>query len=274
MTPEQKAERERDRITELLVPLMVADEDWPFDIEDDATRQVAGCWADEAIKALGLTSDELESLLERDSGDQDALEAIVEVLTVEQQMELGFSVLGCFEENVRTTDFLQLMSNPDGTTMTTLTTIDPDDLFYEDEPNTADLKAEVKELPAALEDLRDSLEDSDGNTPVATTTTEYNDSLLYDETSFIKGCIDTYMTPNLPMLSMETKVKWGQAGFTQSDYEEAVTSSCECSFARYLNEIPYSAYQAYSEPDKELQIGQECQNAAVDAKFESYTWVR
>lgn len=117
----------------------------------------------------GQTSGELESLLEGAldfDATQDAVQAIVDDLPVEQQMELGFSVLGCFEENARTTDFLQLMSNPDGTSMTTLTTIDPDDLFYEDEPNTADLNAEVKELPAALEDLRDSLEDSDENTPV------------------------------------------------------------------------------------------------------------
>jgi hypothetical protein len=279
LTPEQKAEQERNRIAELLVPLMAADEDWPFEVDDDATKQVARCWADEMTNILGLTSGELESLLERaldvdNLDDEDALQAIVDDLPGEQQMELGFSVLGCFEENARTTDFLQLMSNSDSTSMTTLTTIDPDDLFYEDEPNTADLKAEVKKLTAALEDLRDSLEDSDENTPVATTTTEYNDSSLYDETLFINGCIEPYMTPNRRMLSMETKVKWDEAGFTQSDYEEAVTSACECSFARYLNEIPWSAYQAYSEPDKELQIVQECQNAAIDARFESYAWVR
>jgi hypothetical protein len=246
LTPEQ----ERDRTTELLVPLMAADEDWPFEVDDDATKQVARCWADEMTNILGLTSGELESLLERaldvdNLDDQEALQAIVDDLTAEQQMELGFSVLGCFEENARTTDFLQLMSNSDDASMTTLTTIDPDDLFYEDEPNIADLKAEVKKLTAALEDLRDSLEDPDENTPVLegqaewdgtamTTTTgpeTHRRSLYGDEVElgYMSKCV-------IPLLAAE------QTELSEIEYEEWVTNLCSCAYERITNEINYYVF--------------------------------
>jgi len=252
MTPEQRADRERERVIELLIPEMVQDEDWPFDSDADATRQIASCWADEVVMTLGLDSEELESLLARDSDSQNPLERLVQDLP-DQGVELGFSILACFEDNARKTDFLKLMSGSDST-RTTLTTIS-----WKADEETKILDGQVDWDGTPIETT----------TSIAPTTTTRDLQHLYDKSVFFAGCEEQYLGPdsNYSLLNPEGKVLWNEQGFTQADYEDVVTGFCECSFERYVKEIPYLSYQEYSEPDKEQQIVRECQNQAIDLKF-------
>ena len=251
MTPEQRADRERERVSELLIPEMVQDEDWPFDSDADATRQIASCWADEVVMTLGLDSEELESLLARDSDSQNPLERLVQDLP-DQGVELGFSILGCFEDNARKTDFLKLMSGSDST-RTTLTTIS----WKADE--------EAKILDGQVDWDGTPIETT---TSIAATTTTRNLQHLYDRSEFFAGCEEQYSGPDSrSILSPESKILWNERGFTQTDYEAVVASFCECSFERYVKEIPYLSYQEYSEVEKEQQIVQECLNKVLDLTF-------
>ena len=104
MTPEQLAAQERQRINSLVVPEIMEDEEWPFSSGSDATKQMANCFTDEFINTLGLSADELESIVEADP--EGGIEGVLEY----GGPEVGLSVLGCFQENAREIDFLKLMS--------------------------------------------------------------------------------------------------------------------------------------------------------------------
>ena len=224
MTPEQRADQERERIIELLIPEMVQDEDWPFDSDADATRQIASCWADEVVMTLGLDSEELESLLARDSDSQNPLERLVQDLP-DQGVELGFSILGCFEDNARKTDFLKLMSGSDST-RTTLTTIS----WKADE--------EAKILDGQVDWDGSPIETTTSIAATTSTTTEITGASP-DDTSHLYGpdVEQAYMQNCLPPL-----LAFEQTEVSEEEWVELSIGVCGCAYERITKEISYYVF--------------------------------
>jgi hypothetical protein len=252
---------ELQTMTKLLIPGVVEDADWLFEVDSDATLQMSRCLSIYLIETLGLTTNDLRTYLEENStmAKTDALETLIaeKESEIEASEDDIWATMGCFEDNARTTDFMRLMSSAMSDFAEGLETLSED---LKTEPVPTSVTPTQPPAPPTTQPLTTS------TVPPLNMSRQH----LYDKETYVAGCHEDReggIESSYSLVSREGRVLWDERGFTETDYEDVVTSFCECSVERVVKEIPYLSYQAYSMPEEERQIARQCSNYAVDLKF-------
>jgi hypothetical protein len=269
---------ELQTMTKLLIPGVVEDADWLFEVDSDATLQMSRCLSIYLIETLGLTTNDLRTYLEENStmAKSDALETLIaeKESEVEASEDDIWATMGCFEDNARTTDFMRLMSSAMSDFAEGLETLS-EDLKTEPVPTSVTPTQPPTTQPSITQPSTTQQPAPPATYQPPPTVAEAADGIngwwKRTKERRLTNCNNLLWNDNRLLFS-DGGVLWYELGFTQNDYDNMVIDFCKCKEDYIVNEFTYSEYQKASPEviEKEKASLLKCEETIIDPYWQAH----